>query len=162
MANKDQIVGLKPVGKIISLQEYEAGSVVYPGDLVSMASDGQVDAAAAGTSAIIGVAMSYASGAGVKVLVADSPDQRFVVQADDAAIAAQTNLGLNYNITVGTASTLYKRSAMQLDSSTGATDSNLPLRALRLFPQIDNAFGSKVDVEVRINNHQLGNKIEGL
>lgn len=161
MANKDQIVGLKPVGKIISLQEYVAGAVVYPGDLVKIANDGQVAPCAAGDSAI-GVAMSYASGAGVKMLVADSPDQRFIVQADDATIAAQTNLGLNYNITVGTASTLYKRSAMQLDSSTGATDSVLPLRALRLFPQIDNAFGSKVDVEVKINNHQLGNKIEGL
>jgi hypothetical protein len=51
---------------------------------------------------------------------------------------------------------------MQLDSSTGATDSNLPLRALRLFPQVDNAFGDNCDVEVKINNHQLGNKIEGL
>ena len=161
MANKDQIVGLKPVGKIISANEYEAGSVVYPGDLVKIANDGQVDPCAA-SEAAIGVALTYASGAGVKVMVSDSPEQRYSIQADDATIAAQTNLALNYNITVGTASTLYKRSAMQLDSSTGATDSILPLRALAIDKSVDNAFGNKVDVIVKINNHSLGNKIEGV
>lgn len=161
MANKNQITGLRPVGQVMSANEYEAGSVVYPGDLVKLAADGQVDPCAA-SEAALGVALSYASAAGVKILVADHPDQRFVVQADDNSVSAQAALALNYNITVGTASTLYKRSAMQLDASTGATDSVLPLRALRLWPQIDNAFGDKADVEVKINNHQLGNKIEGV
>jgi hypothetical protein len=161
MANKDQNQGLSPVGKLISANEYEAGSTIYPGDLVKIANDGQCDPCAA-SEAAIGVALTYASGAGQKVMVADSPDQRFLIQADDATIAAQTNLALNYNITVGTASTLYKRSAMQLDSSTGATDSILPLRALNIGQAVDNAFGSKVDVIVKINNHSLGNKIEGV
>ena len=161
MANKDQNQGLSPVGKIISANEYEAGSTIYPGDLVKIASDGQCDPGAAGDAAI-GVALTYASAAGQKVMVADSPDQRFLIQADDATIAAQTNLALNYNVTVGTASTLYKRSAMQLDSSTGATDSILNLRALNIGQAVDNAFGSKVDVIVKINNHSLGNKIEGV
>jgi hypothetical protein len=161
MANKNQIIGLKPVGKVISANEYVASAVIYSGDLVKLANDGKV-ARCAASEAAIGVAISHAAADGDKILVADSPDQRFVIQADDATVAAQTNLALNYNITVGTASTLYKRSAMQLDSSTGATDSTLPLRALRLFPQVDNAFGDKADVEVKINNHQLGNKIEGV
>lgn len=161
MANKNQIQGLRPMGRIKSAAEYEAGSVIYPGDLVKHASDGQVDPCAAGDAAI-GVALTYASAAGVKVMVCDDPDQKYIIQADDATIAAQGDLSLNYNITVGTASTLYKRSAMQLDSSTGATDSVLPLRALSIEKSVDNTFGSKAEVIVKINNHSLGNKIEGV
>lgn len=161
MANKDQVKGLEPIGRIRHTAIYVAGGTVYPGDIVTMGSGGTVAAAAAGTTANIGVALNYAT-SGNDVLVADDPVQEFVVQADDATIAAQTNLGLNYNITVGTASTLYKRSAMACDASTSATDSNLPLRVLRILPAIDNTFGDKVDVVVQLNNHQLGKATVGL
>jgi hypothetical protein len=161
MANKDQSKGLEPAGKVISARIYVAGGTVYPGDVVTMGAAGTVTAAAAGTTANTGVAISYAV-SGNDVLVADSPDQEFLVQADDAGVAAQTNLGLNYNITVGTASTLYKRSAMELDGSTGASDSNLPLRALRLANTVDNAFGDQADVIVKLNNHQRAPSSVGL
>ena len=161
MANKDINKGLEPFGKLLNARMYVTGGIVYPGDIVTMNNAGVVVQAAAGTTANIGVAISYAASGG-DVLVADNPDQEFVVQADDATVAAQTNLGLNYNITVGTASTLYKKSAMQLDASTGASDSNLPLRALRLHPAIDNAFGDKADIVVKLNNHQRAPSSVGL
>jgi hypothetical protein len=161
MANKDQSKGLEPYGKVIHQGMYTAGATLYPGDMVKMADTGLLVACAAGTAKCIGVALTHAT-SGNPIAVADAPEQEFSVQADDATVAAQTNIGLNYNITVGTASTLYRRSAMELDASTGATDSNLPLRAIRLAPAVDNAFGDQADVIVKINNHQRGDSTEGL
>lgn len=161
MANKDQPNGLKPYGKVVSSKVYEAGSTVYPGDLVILAADGAIDTAAAGTTPALGVALNYAV-AGGDVLVADSPEQKFIVQSDDNTVDAQTDIGLNYNITVSTASTLYKQSRIELDGSTGATDSNLPLRLLGVEGAVDNALGAAVDCIVKINNHRLGNSVEGL
>jgi hypothetical protein len=161
MANKDQPRGLVPYGKVLNAKVYEAGSTVYPGDLVILAADGAIDTAAAGTTAALGVALSYGV-AGADILVADDPNQKFIVQADDGTVSAQSAVGLNYNITVSTADTLFKQSRIELDSSTGATDSNLPLRLLDLEGAIDNAFGVNADLIVKINNHRLGNSVEGL
>lgn len=161
MANKDQAVGARPYGQIKSQKTYEAGSTVYPGDFVILAADGAIDSAAAGTTPVLGVALNYAT-VGQKVLVADSPDQKFIVQSDDASVDAQTDIGLNYNITVSTADTLYRQSRMELDGSSGATDSNLPLRLLGVEGSVDNALGANVDCIVKINNHRLGNSVEGL
>lgn len=161
MANKDQPQGLVPFGKVLSSKVYEAGSTVYPGDIVKMANDGQVDTCAAGAGVACGVALSYAT-VGNAVLVADSPDQKFIVQADDGTVSAQTNIGLNYDITVSTADTLYRMSRIELDASSGVTNSNLLLRALALEGSIDNTFGVNCDLIVKINNHQLGNASEGL
>lgn len=161
MANKDQSMGFRPHGKLKQANPYQAGGTIYPGDIVKLDANGQCVQAAAGTAKACGVALNYAVSGGT-VMVADSPDQLFVGQADDATIDAQTDINLNYNITVGTASTLYKRSAMEVDASTGATDSNLPVRVLRLAPAVDNALGDQADVVVKINNHQLGDATEGI
>lgn len=160
MANKDQIVGFRPYGKTRSAQSYTTSAVVYPGDAVKMDNAGLVTPATAG-SVILGVALSYAA-SGDQCLVCDDPDQQYVVQADDGTVSSQSAIGLNYNITVGTASTLYKRSAMELDASTGATDSTLPLRLLGVVRTIDNELGANVDLVVRINKQQLGANTEGL
>lgn len=161
MANKDQSMGFRPFGRLRNASDYVAGGTVYPGDLLKFDNAGKVVQCAAGTAAAMGVALNYAVTDGT-VNVADDPNQQFVVQADDATIAAQTNLNLNYNITVGTASTLYRRSAMECDASTGATDSNLPLKVLKLAKEVDNAFGDQADVICVINNHSLGNATEGI
>jgi hypothetical protein len=160
MANKDQVIGFRPHGKVRSAESYVTSAIVYPGDLVRFGSDGLLAPCAASESAC-GVALSYAASGG-NCLVADDPDQKFIVQSDDSTVDAATDLGLNYNITVATASTLFKRSAMELDGSTGLTDSTLPLRLLGIQRTIDNALGANVDVIVRINNHQLGNVSVGL
>lgn len=155
MANRDEVKGFEPWGRVSPFNEYEADTTIYKGDLLKLKSDGQVEPCAAGTVPAIGVAMSYAT-AGNKVLVADDPNQQFICQSDDATEpAAQTACGMNFNIVVGTASTLYKRSAMEIDGNTGATDSNLPVKFLRLAPNVDNAFGANAKMIVTINNHQL-------
>lgn len=153
MANTDRVKGFEPWGPCLQANEYEADTTIYKGDLLKLKSDGQVEPCAAGTVAAVGVALNYAT-AGNKVLVADNPNQQFVCQSDDATEpAAQTAMNLNYNIVVGTASTRYRRSAMEVDGSTGATDSNLPIKMLRLAPAIDNEFGANARVICVINNH---------
>lgn len=154
MANKDMVKGAEPTGRIYELQVYKTESAVYPGDFVKKNAAGTVEQAAA-ADAILGVAMHYAAAA-ADVLVADHPDQLFVIQADDNTIDAQTDIGLNYNIVVAAANTTYKRSGMELDGSTGATTATLPLKLVRISKDVDNALGANVKCVVRINNHQNG------
>lgn len=155
MANKDMVKGAEPMGRIERIEVYKAESAVYPGDFVKKNAAGTVEQAAAG-DALIGVALTYAA-AGAEVQVADHPDQLFVIQSDDATEpAAQTAVGLNYNIVVASANTTYKRSGMELDGSTGATTATLPLKLVRLDRSVDNAFGANAKCVVRINNHQNG------
>lgn len=160
MANKIMSQGLIPNGQVRQANSYLAGATIYPGDLVRMDANGVIIRAAADTTANIGVALSYAT-SGQKVLVADDAEQEYSVTAS-GTVAAQTAMGLNYQIELGTASTLYKRSAMKLDAATGASDSNLPLRALRVDQTIDNALGPDAKVIVKMNNAQRGNKVEGV
>lgn len=162
MANADIIDGFKPYGKCLRENPYQAGGTVYKGDLVKQKSDGTVERAAA-SNAVIGVCMSDGV-SGDTVMIADDPNQLLIGQTDDSTVDAQTDIGLNYNITVGTASTRYKRSAMEIDASTQATDSTLPLRLLRIVPAPDNALGDAVKCIVSINNHQLkgGTGTEGV
>lgn len=155
MANKDIVKGAEPYGEIRSANSYLAGGAIYPGDFCKFDAAGKVVQAAA-TDALMGVALSYASADGVKVLIADDPSQLFIIQADDATIDAQTDIGLNADIVVAAADTTYKLSGMELDASTVATTATLPLKVLRVHPTIDNALGAQVDVVVKINNHQLG------
>lgn len=154
MANKTQVKGFEPFGRIMQANVYTATSAVYPGDLLVLDSSGGVAAAAAGTGQKIGVALSYAAAAGT-VLVADHPQQRFLCEVNGANVDVASDLNLNYDISVGTASTLYKRSAMKIAHASGASDSNLPIKVLKLGPAVDNEFGANVDVVCMINNHVL-------
>ena len=155
MANANRAKGLHPYEDIKRESPYVAGGTIYPGDIVRMNNSGQVIAASADTSANIGVAASYAT-SGQQVMVWDDPDQRFVAQADDGGSVsiAQTNAGLNYQIVATTGSTAYKQSRQELDASSAATDSNLPLRMLAIQPAVDNAAGVNAKVVVVLNNHQ--------
>jgi hypothetical protein len=155
MANRDIVDGFRPYGEALRLRPYVASGVVYPGSLVKQEGGGRVEEAAA-SNPCIGVASEYASGAGVTIMIWDHPDQEFVGQADGADIDAQTDLGLNYNFVVSAGNATYKRSGMEIDSDTGATNSNYPLKVLRLHPAIDNEFGANAKCIFKINNHQLG------
>lgn len=161
MPNKNQPIGFEPFGEVLRASEYTAASAIYPGDLVTKDAAGKV-AVAAATNAALGVALSYAAADGAKVLVADHPDQRFVVQADDATIDAQTDIGLNADIVAGSASTVYKRSGMQLDASTVAPTQALVIKIHEVAKRIDNELGDKVDVVVSINQHQLAHNTVGV
>lgn len=152
MANKNQPVGLKPYEQLIRARKYVAGSTVYPGDPVSLAVDGAVDSSI--TVPLIGVALNYAT-AGQNVMIADHPDQMFVVESDESL--AQTDVGANFELILGTASTTYKRSAAVLDGSSIAQTATLAVKLLAIADGVDNSAGAdNVDVVVKINNHSLG------
>lgn len=163
MANRDEPKGFEPKGVARRANAYLSGGIVYPGDAVRLDNSGRVVAASA-SNALLGVALSYASAAGQSVLVADEPNQEFIVQADDADIDAQTDINLNYNILATGGDTLFKISRMELDSDTGATSSILPLKLLGIEKKVDNELGAQVDCVVIINNHQLkgGTGTEGV
>lgn len=160
MANLDIVVGAVPVGRIEQANKYVAQSTIYKGDLLKKNAAGTVERAAAG-DALVGAALTDAA-AGQECLVADHPEQQFRLQADDGSIDVQTDIGLNYDIVVGAANVTYKRSAMQLDASTGAVTQALPLRLLRVEKAPDNAFGSKVKCIVKINQHQNSTNVVGV
>lgn len=152
MANLDQPCGAVPYGELRRAQKYTAGSTCYPGDFVALAADGMVDPAAAG-AAMLGVALSYASGVGVEVLVADDPDQMFQVQASATEVDAQTDIGQEYDVLATAGSATYKISRHELDSASAADPAGLRLLAIDERP--DNALGANVDCVVMINEHQL-------
>jgi hypothetical protein len=139
----------RPHGDLIRSNTYVAGGEIRIGDFVSINSSGQVVAASA-SSALLGVALGYASASGAAIQIADHPDQEYLVVRDlvgGSQPSSQTDYMLNYDI-VATAGTGME-SAHKLDSSTGATTSSLPLRALM-------PGRSVIDVNecvVRINAH---------
>lgn len=156
MANPDLPKGFEPWGKLLRVGVYESGSAVYPGDVVMLASDGQVDPATAGVATgVLGVALSYASASGVAIAVADHPDQLFACQADEADIDAQTDIGGCCDHIATAGSSTYKASRHELNSSDiSATLATFQL--LRIEPNINNALGAQVKVVVKVAEHQLG------
>ncbi len=162
MANANRAHGLQPYETIMRESPYVAASTIYPGDLVRMDSSGTIAAASADTNPNLGVSAQYAT-VGQEVKVWDDPEQKFVCQADSggSVAIAQTDCGLNYQIVATTGSTAYKQSRQELDASTGASDSNLPLRMLAIAPAVNNAAGVNAKVVVAINNHQLKPGVAG-
>lgn len=156
MANADQPRGASPYGDVIRTTSYKAGSKICPGEFVKRSADGMIDPAAS-SDAMLGVALEFASASGVYINVADAPDQRFIIQADQSDIDTQTDIGLVYNVLATAENTVYNVARMELDSNTGTASSSLatrPLKLLEVDRRPDNAFGAQVDCIVKINNHQ--------
>lgn len=157
MPNSDRPRGFAPYGKLLRATPYEAGSACYPGDLIMAASDGQVDPATAGAaSGVLGVALSYAAAAGDEVIVADHPDQLFVVQADETEVSAQSDIFNCFDHVATAGDTTYKTSRHELDSSDTSAANAATLQLLKIERRPDNALGEFVDCVVRIYEHQLG------
>lgn len=154
MSNDSRPKGLQPYEDALRDSPYVAGGTIYPGDLVRMNSSGQVVTASADTSPNLGVSAQYAT-VGNECKVWDDPEQKFTVQADASAAIAQTNVGLNYQIVATAGNTDYKQSRMELATTSGATDSNLPLRMLAIQPAVKNDPGTNAKVVVVLNNNQL-------
>jgi hypothetical protein len=154
MPNADIVVGAQLFGSHYPAVTYIAESTIFKGDFLKKNAAGTVERAAA-TNPVVGVALSDAS-AGQECLVADHPDQLFMIQADDATIDAQTDIGLNYDIVVAAANTAYKRSGMELDASSQVTTATAVLRLIKVVPAPDNELGNFTKCVVRINNHQNG------
>lgn len=160
MPNSNIVVGARPHERVMQAHAYVAESAIYKGDFVKKNAAGTVERATA-AAAILGCALTNAE-AGQEVLVADHPDQSFSIQASGTEIDAQTDIGLNYSIVVGSANAAYKRSAMQLDSATGSTSAALELRLLGIDRSVGNALGAQVKCLVKINAHQNSTAVAGV
>ena len=160
MANADKPQGFRPYGDVKRASPYTTNAICYPGDALTMSNAGTVGPWSSGLK-VIGVAANYAASA-AEVMVWDDPDQKFVVQADDGTTLAQTNVGLNYDIVSTAGDSTYRQSRMELDASTGATDSTLPLRLLGVQNPPGEAIGEFAKCVVEVNVHQLAKNIVGL
>ena len=92
------------------------------------------------------------------VLVADSPDLLFEVEATAAGSAysfAVADVGQNANIFAGSGSTTTGNSAHSLNMSDKGTAATLPFKIVGVSKKIDNEVtGNYTKVLVQINNHQ--------
>lgn len=186
MANTSRINGFRPVKykngapytgayNIYTLLAAD-GTATFVGDLVKLS--GTADAtgryasvaqAAAGNAvigAVIGFVVDptnlntpqYRTASTLRyVMVADSPELVFECEADGGgAELAITDVGRACDILVGTGSTTTGLSAMQLDSSTAATNTaTFPLKLLGFSARVDNEIGADAKALVAINAHQL-------
>lgn len=161
MPNADRPRGFQPYGKVRQAIKMEAGSACYPGDALTLASDGQVDPASAG-GAIVGIALNYASGAGEPVNVSVDPMQLYVVQADGSEISSQAAVGLVADITATAGDSTLKQSRQELDSSAANTGGAQQLLIVGLEPRPDNAWGEFADLIVKINENQAEEDFAGV
>lgn len=89
---------------------------------------------------------------GIKALVIDDPDQTYLIQADASVSIA--DVGLNFNATIGTAETTFKRSRYGLQAAS-RTAASAQFRLIGLWEQPDNAWSDPFPlVEVEILQHR--------
>ena len=134
---------------------------IFPGDFVTLASDGNVNVAAAGDR-LLGVAAedSAASTAKTDFMVYDHPDQLFTAQADDGGTAlAQTNVGNNCDILATAGDTTTSRSLHEIDQSTAGTGT-AQVKLVALDPIEAGTFGANRKYVFRIAEHIYGSGSE--
>lgn len=93
--------------------------------------------------------------------VADHPDQEFEIVDDGLAALAATDVSLNANLTIGTA-TQVQGDTSSLDTTTPNTDATFQLKILGLAPEAGNTFAASAKWRVKINNHNFGNIVAGV
>lgn len=155
MANVDRPRGFACKGVPLRVNAYESGSACYPGDLITLASDGQCDPATAG-SLILGVSLSYCSASGQELLVADHPSQLIVGQVAASEIDARTDFGNCCDITATAGNSTYKMSRQVVDASGQSGSATAQLRLLDYTRRAKNDLGAYVEVVCAINEHQFG------
>lgn len=179
MANLDNPRGFWPLSgcpKINSkAQKYTIASgyatTIAPGDPVTLAADGTVQKAST-SGAVLGVCagVSYIDSNGVpqwgywpasttvktgtlpEILVYDDPEEVFVVQVDGSMALADR--GLLSDSVAGTASTLFNRSADELNASGSTAAKQWRVTGKHEVP--GNDWGTNVDVTVVAYLHQYG------
>ena len=182
MANLDAPQGFTPTrhlaGGVIRTNAYEiangSGTSIFTGDAVQLLTNGTITLMANDTKPI-GVfagceytdqstgdvkflkvwtaSTTVKTNSAVKAYVYDDPDITFSVQCDGTF--ANTDVGLNSNVTLTAGNTEFGYSKQELTVSTFAATATLPMRILRLIDEPSNAVGAAAKVEVFINNHQL-------
>ena len=193
MANKDASFGLKPV-KMMGGSPYSGGqsryriaanygTSIFQGDLVMQVTGGGVEIHAdGGTVPIVGVfngcmytdpttseqifSNYYPASTNASDIIAfihDDPNTVFEVQADDTFPVA--DLFGNFDIVYTNSGSTYTGiSGAELDVTTGATATSLPLKAIDISQDPDNSdvASANTNVLVVIQNHIAGVKGAGL
>jgi hypothetical protein len=193
MANKDASFGLKPV-RMMGGSPYSGGqsryriaanygTSIFQGDLVMQVTGGSVEIHAdGGTVPIVGVfngcmytdpttseqvfSNYYPASTNASDLIAfvhDDPNTVFEIQADDTFPVA--DLFGNFDIVYTNSGSTYTGiSGAELDVTTGATATNLPLKAIDISQDPDNSdvATANTNVLVVIQNHIAGVKGAGL
>ena len=193
MANKDAAFGLKPV-RMIGGAPYSGGqsryriaadydTSIFQGDMVTQVTGGHVALHAdGGVVPIVGVfnGCQYTdptsgeqvysnyypastNAADIIAFIIDDPDVVYEVQADDTFPI--TDLFGNFDIVYTTAgSTLTGISGAELDVTTGATNTNLPIKAIDISedPNNSDTGAANTNVLVVIQNSIFGVKGAGL
>ena len=194
MANKDAAFGLKPSRMMgggaytggqsrYRIANNQSGAI-FQGDLVKQLTGGTVSrAAASSTVPVVGVfngcqftdptskEVTFSNhypgsvaAADIIAFVIDDPDVVFEVQADDTF--PQADLFGNFDIVdqSTTGDTSSGRSNVELDVTTGATTTTLPLKAIDISQDPDNSDvgNANTNVMVVIQNHIMGVKGAGL
>lgn len=168
MANVDKPFGFRVLrtlsGKAPNMNPYSlaaANTRIRIGDVLVATSDGVVDHASTsanpfeGAAPIIGIAAENKdASAGGTIYVYDNPDLVMIAQCDNGTVMAETNRNLNYDI-ISTATTTENISIMEIDASSGVSTAATPLKAIRLYPALDNAWGEFAILEVTWAQHQF-------
>ncbi len=185
MANTDAPFGFVPVGKVGQNADNQglsswyiadnSSTSIYQGDLVALQSSGYISQGTASDPAL-GVfwgafiskdpstgkpkytnyytQTNVATGETIEAFVYDDPYARFLVQAD--ASIAQADVGLNFDVNVGTGSTINGQSGMTLDVGTSGTSSTLLVKFFGFSKEIGNdSTSAYAKCIVQINEHQL-------
>lgn len=192
MANKDAAFGLRPArmmnGSAFMNQQNRYriannyATAIFQGDLVETLTAGTIGVKAAGeTDAVLGVFngcrytdpttgketfSNYYPGsiaaADIEAFVIDAPDVVYEIQADDTFPV--TDLFGNFDIVAGTGDTNSGMSRTELDVTTGAVTTTLPLKAIDISqdPENNDTSSANTNVMVVINNHVLSGGTAGL
>ena len=193
MANTDAAFGMRPIGMIGGApfsggqSRYRIaanyGTAIFQGDMVAQVTGGTVEVHAdGGTVPIVGVfngcrftdpttkketfspfypASTNASD--IEAFIIDDPDVVYEIQADAAFPIA--DLFGNFDIVYTSAgSTVTGISGAELDVTTGATNTNLPIKAIDISqdPENSDVSSDATNVLVVIQNHIFGVKCAGL
>ena len=193
MANKDASFGLKPV-RMMGGSPYSGGqsryriaanygTSIFQGDIVKQVTGGGVErAAASSTVPVVGVFNgcmytdpttseqvfsnfypASTNAADIIAFVHDDPNTVFEIQADDTFPVA--DLFGNFDIVyTNSGSTTTGISGAELDVTTGATTTTLPLKAIDISqdPENSDVGSANTNVLVVIQNHIAGVKGAGL
>lgn len=194
MANKDAAFGLRPSRMMGGApfsggqSRYRIASgystKIFQGDLVKQVTGGGIErAAASSTVPVVGVfnGVQYTdpttgeqvfanhypgsiSASDIIAFIVDDPMVVFEVQADEAFPVADLLGNFDVIDQSTTGDTASGRSNMELDVSTGATTTTLPLKAIDISqdPDNDDVASSNTNVLVVIQNHIMGVKSAGL
>ena len=193
MANQDAAFGMRPV-KMIGGAPYTGGQSryriaanygtnIFQGDMVAQVTGGGIEVHAdGGTVPIVGVFNgcrytdpttgketfsnfypASTNATDIEAFVIDDPNVVYEVQADAAFPVA--DLFGNFDIVyTSSGSTVTGISGAELDVTTGATNTNLPIKAIDISqdPENSDVGSDATNVQVVIQNHIFGVKGAGL